>query len=262
MVKALESIYFATLTHVPFCPNPCTVDVGNFKLVKLGNQEMEVSYIFFFVACFLSAAVTYLVMDYRTASERQSAMDKVLQADAAVTGTKQKLAGYTKFTDYLASAKQALTTHEKALTVSLKREHVHIEKVNKEASGTKSNALLVLNYTGEYAFGMDLKAESFELNQSQSGLELKVNRPVLLGQPKVRPSSHAISVVGAPMDEKAILTEANSKLPTLAQQHGAAMSSEEMIRGLCKLKLTEFLHDFFAKQPGVKQAPAVSVVYK
>ena len=64
------------------------------------------------------------------------------------------------------------------------------------------------------------------------------------------------------MDEKTILAEANSKLPALAQQHGIAMSSEDVVRGLCKLKLTEFLHDFFAKQSGVKQAPAVSVVYK
>lgn len=223
---------------------------------------MDVSSIFFFVACFLSAALTYLFMDYRNSSARQLALDKVLQADAAVNAMKQKLAGYTKFTEYLASAKQALSTQEKALSINLKREHVHIEKVNKDVSGAKSMALLVLNYTADYAFGMDLKVESFELNPSQSGLELKVNRPLLLGQAKAKPTSHSISVVGVPMDEKAILAEATSKLPALAQQQGTAMSSEEVVRGLCKLKLTEFLQDYFAKLPGVKQVPAVSVVYK
>jgi len=45
-------------------------------------------------------------------------------------------------------------------------------------------------------------------------------------------------------------------------KHGMAMAQEEPIRALCEKKLVDFLRDFIGKQPGVKQVPAITVVYK
>ncbi len=40
------------------------------------------------------------------------------------------------------------------------------------------------------------------------------------------------------------------------------MASEPAILALCEKSLTEFLYGFLSKQPGVRQVPRISVVYR
>lgn len=223
---------------------------------------METIVIFTIAACLLSAGVMYVVLDYRTYDERKKALENVLRAQAEAASATRKLLGYTKYADYLSVAKQAIEEQMKFLAAKVVREYVHIEEIQKDALQLKSDATVIVKYSVEYSFGMDLKPESFELLGTASGIEIKIGKPTLVAAPTVKPLSYEIPGVGGLVDEKGTVTEIHHKLPALAQRHGAAMASEDAIRALCKMKLMEFLCDFLAKRPGVQQVPVISVVYK
>ena len=223
---------------------------------------METVVIFALAACFLSAGVTYVVMDYRFHSERQGAMENVLSVQAEVGSSKKKLLGYTKYTDHLTPGKQLLTEKMKFLVAKVVREYVHVESIPKEILKRESNASLIVRYSVEFSFGFDTKPDSFELLDTTGGIEIQIKKPTLLATPLIKTMSHEMPDGVVPFDEKVSIAEIQRKIPELAQQYGSAMSSEESIRALCEKKLVEFLRGFLAGQAGVTQVPGILVVYK
>lgn len=223
---------------------------------------METVVIFAIAGCLFSAAVMYVVLDYRRHGERQDALENVLSVQAKVASAQKTLLGYTKYIDFLSAGKQAATERMKSLTAKVVREHVHIEKAQKEALNLKSDATVIVKYSAEYLFGFDLKSESFEIIGTTSGIEIRIGKPTLVGSPYVNPLSCDIQSGVVLADEIAAVKEIHNRLPAYAQQHGTEMASEASIRALCEKKLVELLSGFLAVQSGVTQVPVISVVYK
>jgi hypothetical protein len=223
---------------------------------------METVVIFAIAGCLFSAAVVYLVLDYRRHGERQDALENVLSVKAEVVKAKKVLLGYTKYLDYLAESKQVATEKMKTLYIKLTREHVHIEKVQTDETNPKAVATVIVKYVVEYSFGFDLKPESFDVTGTTSGIEIRVGRPALIGSPFVKSHSHEIAGGFVLPDEKTTLKEIQGKLSTLAQQHSGLLESDAGIRALCEKKLIEVLGNFLTNQTGVTQVPIISAVYR
>lgn len=222
--------------------------------------ELNTLIIFAVVGCFLSAAVTYLVLDYRRHGEREGDLQKVFQVQQEVAKGQKVLQGYTHYLDHLPGAKLAVIEKMRTLVTKVLREHLHIEVLPKDAR--KMEAIFVVRYLTEYLFAFDLKPDSFDIVGTPGGIEIKVGRPALYGAPYVRSSSPERLSSEAVEDEKEVIRTINAKLSGLAEQHGMAMESEEAIRALCDKRLLELVSSFLAAQAGVTQVPVISVVYK
>ena len=206
-------------------------------------------------AAVIGAAGTYLVLESRTRS-------RVIEAQAEATSIKETLLGYNKYTDYLVAGKQIITAQAKFLAAKVVREYDVVENLQAGRFGLKSNATVIVNYSVEYSFGFDLNPDNFELLATPAGIEIKISKPMLVASPAVTPLDYSIPNKGVWIDEKIAIIDIHQRLPALALKHGMAMAQEEPIRALCEKKLVDFLRDFIGKQPGVKQVPAITVVYK
>lgn len=206
-------------------------------------------------AAVIGAAGTYLVLENRTRS-------RVIEAQAEATSIKETLLGYNKYTDYLVAGKQIITAQAKFLAAKVVREYDVVENLQAGRFGLKSNATVIVNYSVEYSFGFDLNPDNFELLATPAGIEIKISKPMLVASPAVTPLDYSIPNKGVWIDEKIAIIDIHQRLPALALKHGMAMAQEEPIRALCEKKLVDFLRDFIGKQPGVKQVPAITVVYK
>lgn len=223
---------------------------------------METVVIFAVAGSLFSAAVVYVILDYRRHGERQNAMENVLSVQAEVLKTKKILLGYTKYIEYLPAGKKAVTEMMKSMTVKQIREHVHIEKVQIDESNPKAITAIIAKYSVEYLLGIDLKPESFDVSGTTSGIEIRISRPTLFGIPFIKSHSFEILSGGVLPEEKTTLKEIQDKLPAFAQQYGVVMESDPSIRALCEKKLIELLGNFLINQPGVVQIPLIFAVYK
>ena len=206
-------------------------------------------------AAAVGAAGTYMALENRTQS-------RVFEAQAEATSTKDALLGYTKYADYIVAGKQVITAQAKFLAAKVVREYGLLENLEAGKFGLKSNAAVMVNYSVEYSFGYDLKPDSFELRATPTGIEVKLGKPMLVASPAVTPLKHEIPSTGVFTDEKTAVINIHQRLPAIALKNGLAMAQEEPIRAVCEKKLIEFLRDFIGKQPGVKQVPSITVVYK
>lgn len=206
-------------------------------------------------AAAIGAAGTYMAIENRTQS-------RVMEAEAASTSIKDTLLGYTKYADYIVAGKQVVTAQAKFLAAKVVRDYSLIEHLEAGKLGLKSNATVIVNYKVEYSFGFDLKPESFELRSTPAGIEVKIGKPMLVASPAATPLTFEIPSRGLLTDEKVAIIEIHQRLQAVAQKNGLAMALEEPIRAICEKRLVEFLRDFIGKQPGVRQVPAITVVYK
>jgi hypothetical protein len=223
---------------------------------------MDTLIIFAIAGCLFSAAVVYVVQDYRRHGERQDALDNVLSVKAEVLKIKKTLLGYTKYMDYLAPAKQAVSEKAKSLVVKIVREQVHVENIKSDPERPKPDVTVIFKYLVEYTIGFDLKPDSFDIVSTTSGIEIKVGKPSNVSTPFIRTHSHEISSGGSLPDEVSVLKEIQDKLPALASEHGVAIASEASIRALCEKKLIELLGSFLTVQTGVSQVPGIFVIYR
>jgi hypothetical protein len=214
------------------------------------------------VACLVGVGATYAILEFFMNGERRDALAKVLNVQAEVASTRNELLGFTKYTDYLSAGKQVVSEKMKFLAAKVVREYVLVENIQKETLKLKSDATVIVKYSVEYSFGFDLKPDSFEIAAIPAGIQIKISKPSLVASPAVTPISSEIPNVGLLTDEKMAVINIHQKLPGLAKKHGEVMALEEPVRALCEKQLIEFLRDFLAKQPGVKQVPAISIVYK
>lgn len=223
---------------------------------------MNTSLVLTVTACLLMACMVYFFMEYRSHGERDKAMSSLLSLQASLAANTQKLKGYTRHMDFLAAGHKAMSESARLLTVKVVREYVHVENLPKEKSKEGAILSLVLQYSVEYAMGVDLKPESFEVVATTAGIDVKTSRPGLIGSPVVKPLSHALAGVGVLLDEPRTLQAVHEQFRELALRYGAAVALEEPTRALCKLKMMAFLQDFVQAQGGVTHVPAISVVFK
>jgi len=224
------------------------------------GNELEILIIFAIAGCILSAAATYLVLDYRRHGEREVDLQKVLVVQKELAKTKKVVAGYTHYVAHLPGAKLAVIEQKRTLASKVVREHTYMETIKRDT--LKTHAVFAVKYSTEFFFCFDLAADHFDLVGTSAGIEIRVGKPALYGAPYVRNSSPERLTNEVLGDEGDIVKKINEKLPALAQQQGVAMASEEGIRALCDKKLLEFVSTFLAAQEGVTQVPVISVVYK
>lgn len=213
-------------------------------------------------ACLLIGCMVYFFMEFRAHGARDKAMSDVLGVQAKLNAMDKKLKGYTRYMDYLAAGHQATADNARALTVKVVREYVHVEKIPKDRCKDGVVVSLVLKYAVEYAVGIDLKPESFEVVATTAGIDVKSSRPGMIGLPVVKPLSHELAGVGTLLDEPAALQAVHDKFRDLALRYGAAVALEEPTRALCRLKVMEHLRDFLLAQSGVTNVPVISMVFK
>ena len=223
---------------------------------------MDTVTIFAITACVLCGAMVYVVLSVRHYGDKQTFADKLLKAQMEVDASKKKLLGYTKYTSFLDAGKQALAVQLKPPLVKTTRDYVHIEKVSKETFKLKADVTMIVKYSVEFSFALDLSDSGLELIDAANGIGMKLSRPTLMGEPIVKPQSHQmISNTDLP-DEKSVLADIHQKFAILARRYGTAMSTEESVRTSCKTKALEYLRDFLAKQSGVQHVPAIFADYK
>lgn len=230
--------------------------------MALERKVMNIVFIFGIAGCLFSAAVMYVVLDYRRHGERQNALDEMLRVQAKVVAVQKKMQGYIQYLDSLSAAKQAVSDKLRSLSVKIMREQTHVEKIPRDTQDQRPEVTFVVHYSVEYTFGFDPKGEVFEVVGTTGGIELKIGRPVLMGVPLARPLSLVVAGSASLPNEEEVVRQIHGRLPAYAEQQGAVMASEPAIRALCEKKLMECVASFLAEQPGVTQVPIIHVVYK
>ncbi len=223
---------------------------------------MDTVMLFAITACVVCASLVYLFMEYRAHGERDKALSSVLGVQAEVAAKNKKLLTYSKYLDYLPAGKAAVADQAKSLVGKVVREYTHVEKLTKEQLKQDSDTSVIVRYSVEFIFGVDLQPANFEVLPTTAGIEIQIGRPVLKGTPVVKPLSQDISGVGVPLDERAAIKAVHDKLPGLAQWYAPTVAAEEATRALCRLKVIEFLHEFLRAQHGVTQLPGVYTIFK
>jgi len=190
-------------------------------------------------------------------------------AAAQVTALQQEvrtqsntLLGYTRYTSYLTVGKESLSEQMKLLSATVVRDEGTTQIVEKSVLGLPSTGVVAISYTVEYAFGYDLRPESYELKATDTGIEIHIAPPRLVTAPAVTALRHRILSGGLFTDEKTAIIRLSQEAARRARQQGEAMASEPAILALCEKSLTEFLYGFLSKQPGVRQVPRITVVYR
>ncbi len=201
------------------------------------------------------ASVTYWILNDKMQS-------RVMEVQEKAESIKDELFGYTKYTDYISAGKLVMTEQAKFLAAKVVRDYDVVEHLEAGRFGLKSNATVIVYYKVEYSFGYDLKPESYELQATPAGIEVKLGKPILVASPAVTPLKHEIPSSGLWTQEKDAIIAIHQRLPALARNNGISMAQDEAIRAVCEKRLVDFLRDFMGKQPGVKHVPAIVVVYK
>lgn len=204
----------------------------------------------------------YVVVEFRLHGERQQGMSQLLKAQADTAAAKKETLTFTKFTEYLPAGKVMLTDKLKLLLVKVVREHAYTETIPREQFKLKAAVLIVVHYAVEYSFNMDLKPEQFELKASPTGIEIHLKKPLLLGFPGITVLSHELGIEEPLIDQKTVVNEIQVKLPAVVRKFGTTIAAEEATLALCEKKLVDCLREFLLAQKGVKQVPAIHVVYK
>jgi hypothetical protein len=225
-----------------------------------------------FIAFFVLAVMFFVFLEYRRYSSHQETQVHIRRAQQDASSTKKEMQGFTKYQEYLPAATQAAIEQSKNLTVRVVREQMHVETSVPEAPAASavpsraSSALakpmpetsMVVKYSVEYVFGFELIADNFQLQSSAAGLEIRVNRPVLLSTPVVKPLSHGATSKGKLTEDQMAVVR---KLPVISKGDGAKAALDEAVTALCEKKLITYVRDTLAQQVGVKFIPYIHITY-
>lgn len=222
---------------------------------------MDAVAIFGIAGTLLSAAVTYVVMDYRHNDARQNSQDESLKAQSRVLAAQKALAGYTHYLSLLTEGQQTLMDHLSTLSTPISREQADVETLRLGGQHAGSEAAAVITYTVDYTLGFKFKANELTVVGTTEGIEIRLPPPTVLTQPVVRPLAWRVAGGGVLADEAQTLKALQAQLPERALGRARAVCADPAVRALCERKLTHLLHQFFCSQTGVTQIPAISVVY-
>ncbi len=218
---------------------------------------MEPMTIFATAAGVLSTLMVYVALKVSHLGESQVLADKLLKADADLAAAKKTLQGYTHYAACLDGARQTAADLLKAPVLTLTREYVQVQALEKDKYKLKADVTVVVKYAAEFAFAMDVSPAGLALAELANGVSLKISRPTLVGEPKIKTlSSQVIGTVELP-DKPAVLADLQAQFAPQARVYGSTLAGEEAVRNLCKLKAMDAARDALAKQPGVRHVPAV-----
>ena len=215
----------------------------------------------FMVFC-VGAGGAYVIMEYYAFGERESAQKRLTVVQNTLAATKKDLLGYTKYTEYLGPAKNVLTDKKKSLYAKVTRELSFTENIPKDPPRIKNIITIVVKYNADFVFEVDLKPDNFDIVLTNTGIQIQVNKPTLVGLPVTKVVSTEIPLKDALEDEKPVINDISKKLPPIAYAYGPLLAMEECVRALAEKRLTECLRDFLMSQPGVKKVPVISVSFK
>ncbi len=219
---------------------------------------MRISPFTFLLGCGVAAGYTYYVVSDRLAV----ANAEIAELKTVVSRVESELLGHTKYTTYITVGKQSLAEQMKLLTATVVREEGVTEVIEKSVLGLSSKGTVAIWYSVEYSFGFDLRPDSYDVRPGPTGIEIHVRRPRLVATPAVANLKYQVLSGGLFTDEKGAVIRLYEAAAKRANQQGMAMASEAPVVALCEKKLTSFLRDFLARQPGVTVVPAITVVYR
>jgi len=219
---------------------------------------MRTSLFAFVLGCAVAAGGGYLLL--REGSRQ--AVDRIAELEREVTTKSESLLGYTRYTDYLTAGKKRLGERSSFLAARVVREEGVTRKIEKTWFGLRSRGVVSVDYTAEYAFGYDLRSGSYDLVDTPTGLEIRLQRPALVAAPAVSKLRHEVLSGGVLTDEDAAVRELYEEASERASKQGVAMAQDDAIVALREKSLVAFLRDFLAKQPGVARVPAIAVAYR
>ena len=119
--------------------------------------------------CLLTAGAASWWAQHRV----DSALAQTAQLQRQVTELNNALLGYTRYTSYLTAGKQTLAEQMKLLAATVVREEGATQIIEKSVLGIASTGVVAITYTAEYAFGFDLRPESYELHATNGGIEVQ-----------------------------------------------------------------------------------------
>jgi hypothetical protein len=223
---------------------------------------MDPTVIFAIAGCLLSAGMVYVALKVLHFGETQEIAAKLSKLQLEADALKKKLAGYTKYLDGLEAGKMSLADALRPPVAKVVREYVFSTNLSKEEFHLVADATAIVTYSVEFGFNIDVSAAALELKPVANGLGLRINRPVLAGDPLIKTLSHRVISAISIANDTLLLPAIQSKFVELARRYGTAMSSEPTVLAACKLKAMEALRDALAAQPGVRQPPAIFVDFK
>lgn len=222
---------------------------------------MDSMTIFAIAGCLMSAAIVFVVLKVHHFGETQVISDKILQAQNETSSVKKKLLGYTRYGEYLDVGKQALINQLKPPVAKVVREYVHVANMDKDRFKLKADVTVIVKYSVEFSFSLDWNASGLDVIHAANGVGLKISRPVLMGEPAIKTLSHQTLSASAVEDDRPLLVDIHANFVELAKRYGIAVSSEESLRAMCKLKALECFRDALAKQSGVQHLPGIFVEF-
>ncbi|APW45901.1 hypothetical protein [Rhodoferax antarcticus] len=213
--------------------------------------------IFALTGAVLAASLVYVVMKVSHFGESQMLADKLLRVETEAANTKKELQGYSHYITCLDASRQTAGDALKGPVLTLTREYVQVEKLARGQHQLSADATVVVRYAVEFAYALNVSSAGLALAQATNGVSLKITRPSLLGDPKIKTlSSQIICALDVP-DKQAVLADLQGKFAPQARGYGATLAGEETVRNLCKLKAMEAVRDAMARQSGVRHVPAV-----
>ncbi len=211
----------------------------------------------FVLGCGIATGLTYSVMNGRLGDAY--AMVSTLKQE--VSRQESELLGYTQYTSYLTVGKQSLAEQMKLLAATVVREESVTQVIERSLLGLSSTGTVAIWYSVEYSFGFDLQADSYDVRPTASGIEVLVKKPVLVTTPAIANLRYRILSGGLFTDERDAVLRLYEEAAKNAKEQGEALASDATVVALCEKRLIAFLHDFLARQPGVKIVPQISMTY-
>ena len=205
----------------------------------------------------IATGLTYSAMQGRLSD----AYTEVSTLQQQVSRQESELLGYTQYTAYLTVGKQSLAEQMKLLAATVVREEGVTQVIERSLLGLSSTGTVAIWYTAEYAFGFDLQPDQYDVQPTSTGIEVRVQRPALITTPAITHLRYKILAGGLFTDEPGAVLRLYEEAAKKAQAQGEAMASDPAVVALCEKRLIAFLHDFLAKQPGVKIIPQITVTY-
>lgn len=206
----------------------------------------------------ITAAATYLLVEK---SAWGNVDPQAMQVQKDFQSLKKELIGFTKYTDYVSSGKQSLEGQTKLIAAKVTKEYLRIENIQRNLKIFSTEATVTMRYSVEYSVGFDLSPGNFDVSAKDYGLEIRVRRPMLVASPAVKMLSYDIPSESLMVDEKQALLSIIKRLPEKEKTNGKKVSSDPAVEALAEKRLIAFVHDFLAKQPGVKMVPYIKVTY-
>lgn len=220
---------------------------------------MEPMTIFAIAAGVLSTAMVYVAMKVSHFGASQALADQLLKAEAKVATAQKTLEGYTHYAKCLEASRQSAAEALRAPVLKLSREYTQVESLPMGQFKLKADATVVIRYAVEFAFALDVSQAGLALSELSNGVGLKIVRPSLLGEPKIKTlSSQVICSQDVPNSQE-VLAELQAQFAPQAWAYGNIMTGDESVRNLCKLKAIDAVRDALAAQTGVHHVPAIFV---